>query len=520
MIQRHGSVVCSYSGLLHSLETLESHAQRVSAILDWTSEALHADGVALLEADAFPSAGLSAASSVGTLCAPASAIAAAWAAVGLPRKRALMALPAVIGGVDAVFACPLGVHEGATASVLLLHGADIEQSVRAGDADLLLASTLLRECVENERLRRQREGEKALSALLSGTSVPSRGLSGLALLSDGLGLPLYACDAQGRFLHASPAFLALTGYPSMEDLSQRGGLFFDEKARADELEMVRSLGKVASFPLSVRSGSGARLAVRDSLVGIEDSLFGVFIDVTALVSSNAELKDALQIQELLNDGILSGTKALQRTQGAAIRTLARLAEYRDPETGFHLQRICEYTRLLASQVHERTPFSFRITREYADDVSVSSMLHDIGKVSIPDSILLKPGPLGADEWDLMKKHTIFGWEVLHKADQDLGEQSFLTLAATIALSHHEKYDGTGYPHGTAGEQIPLSARISTMADVYDALTTKRPYKDAWSHERAVEEMVGQSGTHFDPVLIEIFRDVNERFAEVRRQFPG
>ena len=224
----------------------------------------------------------------------------------------------------------------------------------------------------------------------------------------------------------------------------------------------------------------------------------MFFDVTALVSSNAELKDALQVQELLNDSILAGTKTLQRTQGAAIRSLARLAEYRDPETGFHLQRICEYTRLLALEVFQRSPFSFRITREYGDDISMSSMLHDIGKVSIPDSILLKPGKLDAAEWEMMKKHTIFGWEVLHKADTELGEQSFLTLAATIALSHHEKYDGSGYPQGTAGREIPLSARICAMADVYDALTTARPYKEAWTHERAVEEILRQSGQPLRP----------------------
>jgi putative two-component system response regulator len=172
------------------------------------------------------------------------------------------------------------------------------------------------------------------------------------------------------------------------------------------------------------------------------------------------------------------------------------------------------------QVHLRAPFTFRITAEYANDISLSVMLHDIGKVSIPDHILLKPGKLDPQEWEMMKKHTVFGWEVLHKADRELGEQSFLTLAATIALSHHERFDGKGYPKGTAGEQIPLSARISAIADVYDALTTARPYKEAWSHERAVAEIVGGAGSQFDPVLVELFRELNDQFAEVRQRFPG
>jgi putative two-component system response regulator len=128
--------------------------------------------------------------------------------------------------------------------------------------------------------------------------------------------------------------------------------------------------------------------------------------------------------------------------------------------------------------------------------------------------------LDAGEWEMMKKHTIFGWEVLHRADKEMGEQSFLTLAATIALSHHEKYDGTGYPHGSRGEKIPLSARISALADVYDALTMARPYKEAWSHQRAVEEIVRLAGIQFDPVLVEIFRDIQGQFARVRGLFPG
>jgi putative two-component system response regulator len=284
--------------------------------------------------------------------------------------------------------------------------------------------------------------------------------------------------------------------------------FVEPSARADELETIRSLGKVTSFPLVARSGTGARLEIRDSAVSIGDSFFGVFFDVTAIMAANADLKDALQVQELLNESIIAGTRTLQRTQAAAIRTLARLAEHRDSETGFHLQRICEYTRLLSAQVYMRAPCTCPDPRGYEEDISMSVMLHDIGKVSIPDNILLKPGKLDAGEWEMMKRHTIFGWEVLHKADQELGEQSFLTLAATIALSHHEKYDGTGYPHGSKGERIPLSARISAVADVYDALTSARPYKEAWSHERAVEEIVRLAGSHFDPVLVRIFGDIH------------
>jgi len=251
-------------------------------------------------------------------------------------------------------------------------------------------------------------------------------------------------------------------------------------------------------------------------VSLGSSFLGVLYDVTDFMAT----KDALQIQEVLNDRILDGNRELQRTQDTAIRTLARLAEYRDAETGSHLMRICEYTRLLAIQVHQKGPYAFQITRKYCDEISTSSMLHDIGKVHISDSILLKRGTLDPGERETMKKHTIYGYEVLHKADRELGQQSFLTLAASIALSHHEHFDGTGYPYGQAGDQIHLSARISAIADVYDALTSARPYKEAWEHERAVEEIVAQRGSQFDPVLIDIFQDIHESFANVRRMFPG
>jgi response regulator RpfG family c-di-GMP phosphodiesterase len=345
-------------------------------------------------------------------------------------------------------------------------------------------------------------------------------LSGLSPLTDGLRIPLYLCNRDGRFTYASPAFLELTGYPSLEELSVARGLFREPEKRAAELETAQKLGKAETFPLAVLTGSGAKLQVRDSLVTLGDSLLGMFFDVTELVTANAELKDALQVQELLNDSIMAGTKQLQRTQGASIRALARLAEYRDPETGFHLQRICEYSRIMAMQVHLRGPYTFRISAEYASDISLSCMLHDIGKVSIPDHILLKPGKLEPHEWETMKKHTVFGWEVLHKADRELGEQSFLTLAATIALSHHERFDGRGYPRGAAGEEIPLSARISAVGDVYDALTSARPYKEAWSDERAAAEIISLSGSQFDPALVEIFSGLKDEFAEVRRRFPG
>jgi HD-GYP domain-containing protein (c-di-GMP phosphodiesterase class II) len=499
--------------LLKRLVAPESLPQRLVTILEWTRSSLGLDGIALFVAERGPVGGVETRASLGSLAMTAPLVAAELSRTGIPPTQGVLPLPEGSGLHNAFLCCPLHFSNGAPWSALVLHAPRIEETACAREEDLLVAVAHLRDLLGKER-------EIARASVQEGPGRASDLLPNLSLLTEGLRLPLYVCDLLGKFTYASPACLELTGYPSLEALAQTSELFREPEKRAAELDTVRKLGKIESFPLAVTSGVGTKLQVRDSAVFLGHSILGMFFDVTGLLAANAELKDALQVQELLNDSIMAGSKQLQRTQGAAIRSLARLAEYRDPETGFHLQRICEYTRLIAMQVHLRAPFTFRITAEYANDISLSVMLHDIGKVSIPDHILLKPGKLDPQEWEMMKKHTVFGWEVLHKADRELGEQSFLTLAATIALSHHERFDGKGYPKGTAGEQIPLSARISAIADVYDALTTARPYKEAWSHERAVAEIVGGAGSQFDPVLVEFFRELNDQFAEVRQRFPG
>jgi response regulator RpfG family c-di-GMP phosphodiesterase len=535
------------TSLLTRLRQEDEPLARAERILEWSMHGLGAAGVALLQAEASPGAGLSVMRPLGSLATLDSETAGTWLRDGLPLQPCIVALPTPwsatsmigaggsseggrgIGGdasaaraVCALFVMPLNRQDGVAWSAVILDALDLGQFARARDTELRLAALLLRETLENAQLRHQLHRTRSLNPnrarLELDDSLPiAVGFEGLV---DGLQLPMYLCDPRGRFLFASGAFLGLTGYPSLEALRLSTTLFADPARRVQELEHVLSTGKVSSYPVSVTSGEGKRLEIQESAVSLGDKVLGIFFDVSDLMSANAEMKDSLQVQEFLNDSIIAGTRTLQRTQGAAIRALARLAEHRDPETGHHLQRICEYARLLAAQVYQHAPYSFRITREYGDDLSLSSMLHDIGKVSIPDSILLKPGKLDADEWGIMKRHTVFGWEVLSKADKELGEQSFLTLAATIALSHHERYDGTGYPHSIKGENIPLSARISSLADVYDALTTARPYKEPWSHDRAMDEIVRQSGSHFDPVLVEIFTGMHEQFAEVHRLFPG
>ncbi len=348
-------------------------------------------------------------------------------------------------------------------------------------------------------------------------SLKEKRLKDFFLLGEKLSLPVYVTDIEGNFLYLSPSFTKLTGYSSPFEIKILGKLFDDPEERKREIELILKRGSIRNYHLRIVSKSGDRRDIHDTATLVDGQIWGIFFDITDFVRQKKELSDTLEMQEFLNDQIFKTVNLLQKTQIAAIKTLAKLAEFRDRETGNHLMRMSEYASTLAEEVYKRDPYPFKISKEYQKDIYLSSMLHDIGKVGVPDNILLKPGKLEKHEWEIMKKHTIWGWEILNEADTELGEQSFLTLASIIALHHHEKYDGTGYPTGLKGDKIPLSARITTVGDVYDALTSKRPYKDPWPHEKAVEEFKAQKGKHFDPILVDIFLDIEDKFAQIKKK---
>lgn len=197
-----------------------------------------------------------------------------------------------------------------------------------------------------------------------------------------------------------------------------------------------------------------------------------------------------------------------RSREAMIFALAKLAESRDDDTGKHLDRICRYVEVLAAAVARNDP---NFDEEWIHTVTVTAALHDIGKVGIPDAVLKKPGKLTDEERRTMQSHTTIGGDTLIAVRREWSEDDFLRIAAEIALSHHERWDGSGYPFGLAAEDISLAARIVAVADVYDALTSKRVYKDAMPHEEAVRMILEGSGRHFDPKIIEAFQSVRESF---------
>jgi response regulator RpfG family c-di-GMP phosphodiesterase len=194
-----------------------------------------------------------------------------------------------------------------------------------------------------------------------------------------------------------------------------------------------------------------------------------------------------------------------------------LAEFRDKGTGRHLERICRYTRLLAAELAHKPAYRGYITPQYLEDISLSAILHDIGKVGVPDAILLKPDRLTRAEFEVVKSHCILGGTVLEAAESQVQGPSFLTIGKQIAYHHHEKWDGSGYPAGLSGDTIPLSTRIVALADVYDALTSRRSYKRAYGHQEAVAIIVNQKGRHFDPDVVEAFLAHEKDFNRIRQE---
>ncbi|NOU50538.1 two-component system response regulator [Pseudoalteromonas sp. JBTF-M23] len=213
------------------------------------------------------------------------------------------------------------------------------------------------------------------------------------------------------------------------------------------------------------------------------------------------------------------TKELSAAQDATIAALASLAETRDQETGNHIKRTQLYVKTLASKLATLPKYKKALSEDVIELFYKSAPLHDIGKVGIPDAILLKGGKLTSEEFEIMKTHARLGYDAIAKAEKEVsGEVRFLKIAKEIALSHHEKWDGSGYPNGLSAEQIPLSARLMAIADVYDALISKRVYKDAMTHEQAIYILREGRGSHFDPEILGEFLAIEQEFLSIALQY--
>ncbi len=306
--------------------------------------------------------------------------------------------------------------------------------------------------------------------------------------------------------------------PRLDGFQVLSTLKADEKFRHIPVIMITALNEMDSV-------------VRCIEMGAEDYLPKPFDPVLlqARVNASLEKKRLYDLQadysrrieqhnELLEEQVRQQVQEIASTQLATIFAMSKLAESRDPETGQHLERVREYCKILALCLKGNAACQDQIDATFVDNIYSASPLHDIGKVGVPDHVLLKPGRLTDEERELMKTHTIVGAETLRAVNAQHPGNAFIHMGIEIAESHHEKWDGSGYPYGLEGNAIPLAARIAALADVYDALTSKRCYKDASSHQQASEIIFAERGRHFDPAVVDAFAISEHEFRKIRADY--
>ena len=250
-------------------------------------------------------------------------------------------------------------------------------------------------------------------------------------------------------------------------------------------------------------------------------IFGIlrYVFFTGLVLSIAERKKEKFNQEFHEMKVELAKKKAEQSELQLLSSLNALAKARDDETGNHIIRTQNYVKLLALRLREDGHYLNQLSDESIELLAKATPLHDIGKIGIPDSILKKSGPLTEEEWVTMKTHTTIGENVLNTLEKNaLDEEDVIIKAIRIAGGHHEKWDGSGYPRGLRGDNIPLEARIMSLADMYDALVTKRVYKEAWSHEQAAQEIISKRGSQFDPSIVDAFIAEQERFQDIANTY--
>jgi len=243
-----------------------------------------------------------------------------------------------------------------------------------------------------------------------------------------------------------------------------------------------------------------------------------FKEVIARVNTHLDLhklqKEMKAHTTHLEELVTQKVQEISSAQRGMIFALAKLAESRDDDTGTHMERVRIVCKIVAESMQSHNGYSQIIDAHFVENIYHTSPLHDIGKVAIPDAILLKPGKLTPEEFDIMKTHTNLGAATLQSVHEQFPENAFVTMGIDIARSHHERWDGKGYPDGLQGESIPLSARIMTVADVYDALRSKRCYKDAFSHEKSHNIIIEGSGTQFAPSVVAAFERAEPEIVEL------
>ncbi len=420
--------------------------------------------------------------------------------------------------------------DGTVPVVVVTGHGDLDNAVRAlrrGAHDFLLkpvnAEILLntvQKGIEHSKLRRfERDYRQLLEEEVEKrTAEQARTNEFLkGILDSSTGVSIVLTDFDHNVLFWNTGAQNIFGYTADEMVgSSIFKLYAEDNAGMEAMESLRRIMQIKAGTVQGQikhvSKDGQALTISTAVSPMLDGsgnirgILGLGRDVTEEVRLHEELVKSYQ--------------RIRRLQGASIFALAKLAESRDGETALHLTRLQAYCRILCDQLAARTLYKEFMTQQFVEDLVQCSVLHDIGKVGIPDAILFNSKKFGIDEFEVMKRHSVYGGAALEEAAHEAGDKdSYLYLAKDVAYYHHERWDGNGYPFGLKGEEIPLSARVVAVADVYDALTTERRYKRSYSHEEARGLIVEEKGKQFDPELVETFLEVESQFKTIRDKIP-
>lgn len=324
-------------------------------------------------------------------------------------------------------------------------------------------------------------------------------------------------NGTGDLLSSNPAFYHMLNInPQKNEHLHLGDLLCSHDLQ-DDLEVLLKGDEdilIKGFHVPAGNDDSAEikyLEIKFSRLPILDNFY-----IIGIVKDKSDIMRALTNREEYITTLLDLIHELKVDNRDTVYHIASLVELRDTTTGKHLQRVESYTKELASEyMHYYSERDNRLDDSFVEDMAISSILHDIGKVGISDSILQKPGNLTDSEFNSIKEHTIIAGEALKEYK---GKKDFLAMGREIAISHHEKWDGSGYPRHLKGDKIPLSARIVSLCDTYDALVSKRPYKEAYSHEKAIDIIKEEKGRSFDPEIVDLFLKIHKIFHKIRLEY--
>jgi PAS domain S-box-containing protein len=322
----------------------------------------------------------------------------------------------------------------------------------------------------------------------------------------------YEIDPDGRFSFSNPSLRRVFSLTREELVETKLSDFVSGEQQRQLLALLEQIKNdktgASTFECEIETPPGSQKIIELSVSTINDAQMNT-------VGFRGIIRDITE-KRMLERNLLQSLKDVKEARTGVILGLAKLAECRDTDTGSHLERIREYTKVIVNELRKHPKYKEYITDEYVEDLYHSSILHDIGKVGVPDAILLKPGKLTTEEFEIIKQHAILGGKAISDIDKQFENQSFLTIAKELTYYHHERWDGKGYPNGLKELQIPLSARVVSFADVYDALTSKRCYKDALDHEEAKLIILEERGKAFDPDIVDAFLKYADDFHRIRQ----